>query len=304
MEIRRQSILIVDDSVSNIEVLSGVMGIDYEVLFATSGEEALEVASQQSPDLILLDVVMPGMDGYETCKQIKKDDRIQDIPIIFVTAMNQEEDESRGLDVGGIDYITKPIRPSIVKARVRNHLELKRYRDLLKVSSTTDGLTGIANRRRLDQVLEIEWMRARLVQTPLSFIILDVDYFKEYNDNYGHPAGDICLKRLVNGLTEAYRRPGDLLARYGGDEFALLLPDTDAAGALLVAQRIEAKVSEINIGHKYATGTDRVTLSIGVATLIPIEKTTAQELLQLADEALYAAKQGGRNRIVTSNVTK
>jgi PleD family two-component response regulator len=222
VDIKKQSVLIVDDMVSNIEILSGVLGSEYDVLFATSGKDALDIAHDQTPDLILLDVVMPDMDGYEVCAKLKADEKTRDIPVIFVTAMDQEEDESKGLNAGVIDYITKPVRSSIVKARVRNHLELKRYRDLLKELSTVDGLTGIPNRRRFDEVLESEWRRARRNQTPLSLLLMDIDFFKAYNDHYGHVAGDDCLRQLAKGLAEIVRRPADLVARYGGEEFVLL----------------------------------------------------------------------------------
>jgi diguanylate cyclase (GGDEF)-like protein len=295
--INRQTILIVDDSVANIEILSNVIGTEYDVTFATNGQEALDLVRLQNPDLILLDVIMPGMDGYEVCKQIKQDGQTHDIPVIFVTAMDQEGDESKGLEAGGIDYITKPIRPSIVKARVHNHLELKQYRDLLKVFSEIDGLTGIANRRRLDKFLNIEWERAGQLHKPISFLLIDVDYFKEYNDHYGHLAGDDCLQKLGKGIAEVCRSHGDLVARYGGDEFAVLLPDTNIEGALNVAKRVEEKIKEINIPHCHATNMGRVTLSIGVAMLIPSDDLSEKDLLRFSDEALYQSKQNGRNQI-------
>lgn len=297
MDIKKQSVLIVDDMVSNIEILSGVLGSEYDVLFATSGKDALDIAHDQTPDLILLDVVMPDMDGYEVCAKLKADEKTRDIPVIFVTAMDQEEDESKGLNAGVIDYITKPVRSSIVKARVRNHLELKRYRDLLKELSTVDGLTGIPNRRRFDEVLESEWRRARRNQTPLSLLLMDIDFFKAYNDHYGHVAGDDCLRQLAKGLAEIVRRPADLVARYGGEEFVLLLPDTDADGAIWVANRVQEKVKHLNIPHVYSTVADHVTFSIGAATLVPTDNETLFDLIQCADKLLYAAKQNGRNRV-------
>jgi diguanylate cyclase (GGDEF)-like protein len=300
MDVKRPTILIVDDSVTNIEMLSSIVGIDYEVLFATTGEEAVEIARDQSPDLILLDIIMPGIDGYETCRRIKKDEATSDIPIIFITAMNQEDDESKGLDAGGIDYITKPICPPIVKARIRNHLELKRYHDLFKTTSNLDGLTGIANRRRLDQRLETEWTHAKLVKTPLSFLIIDVDYFKEYNDHYGHLSGDECLKKIGRALFEISQEPGYLCARFGGDEFALILSNTDSKQALQIANQCVQAIRELNIGHRYSITSSQVTLSIGVATMIPSESLQVQDLINGADRVLYIAKKEGRNRIVSN----
>ncbi len=189
----RQTVLIIDDMVANIEILNGILNSDFEILFATSGSDGLEVARAQNPDIILLDVVMPEMDGYQVCALLKSEERTQDIPVIFVTAMDQESDESKGLSIGGVDYITKPVRPSIVRARIKNQLELKCYRDHLKELSDLDGLTGIANRRRFDEALELEWLRARRSQHWTALILMDIDFFKGYNDRYGHMSGDECL---------------------------------------------------------------------------------------------------------------
>jgi diguanylate cyclase (GGDEF)-like protein len=300
MENRKQTVLIVDDQITNVEILNNVLEDEYEILFATSGIDAIEIAGIQRPDIILLDVVMPEMDGYEVCVRLKGNDKTKDIPVIFITAMNHEEDESKGLDAGGIDYITKPIRPPIVKARVRNHLELKRYRDSLKELSALDGLTGIANRRHFDQCLDNEWSRSRRTQTPVSLIMADIDFFKAYNDQYGHLVGDACLKRVAGTLNAVCRRPADLAARYGGEEFVILLPETDADGAISVAESLQESIKKQNILHAYSAVAHRVTLSIGVATTIPGDSQMGLDLVRAADESLYAAKQKGRNRIEVS----
>ena len=297
MENRKQIVLIVDDMTANIEVLDGVLGEEYEILFATNGKDAVEIATDNQPDIILLDVVMPDMDGYEVCARLKANHQTQDIPVIFITAMNQEEEESKGLNAGGIDYITKPIRPSIVKARVRNHLELKRYRDHLKELSSLDGLTGIANRRKFNEWLDHEWRRARRNQTPIALLIMDIDYFKPYNDHYGHIAGDDCLKRVAEILKETARRPADLLARYGGEEFVLLLPETDRAGALRVAEQFRQRMRIANISHEFSHAAPYVTLSIGIGATIPSDSQSSDELIESADKCLYAAKEKGRNRV-------
>jgi diguanylate cyclase (GGDEF)-like protein len=293
----KQTILVVDDAVSNIEILNGILDTDYEILFATCGKDALEIAREQMPDLILLDIVMPDMDGYEVCTRLKTNVTTQEIPVVFITAMGQEEDESRGLNIGAIDYITKPIRASIVKARLRNHLELKRYRDSLKTLSTVDGLTGVANRRRFDEVLSQEWLRARRNLSPVSLLMMDIDFFKAYNDHYGHLAGDDCLRKVAEGLNEVARRPADILARYGGEEFVLLLPETDAEGGLKIAQRAQEKMQHLNIPHAYSIVAKQVTLSIGVATIVPSDEQTFHELILRSDELLYEAKHGGRNQV-------
>lgn len=292
----RQTVLIVDDAPANIELLSEVLESEYEVLFALSGEDGLNIAFEEAPDLILLDIVMPQMDGYEVCARLKADPRTRTIPVIFVTAMDLEEDETKGLALGAIDYIIKPIRPPIVRARVRNHLELKRYRDLLERLTTTDGLTGIANRRRFDAFLESEWSRARRSQKPLSLIMLDIDFFKAFNDHYGHLAGDDCLRQVAQCLDGRVRRPADLVARYGGEEFACLLPETNAMGAATMAKRFLESMNELNIPHAYSEAADHVTLSMGVATIIPLIGQPSSELVRRADQLLYEAKQNGRNQ--------
>ena len=297
MEPARQTVLIVDDTPANIEMLSEALSDEYEVLFATSGQDALDIAAEQHPDLILLDVMMPEMDGYEVCARLKGDTTTRTIPVIFVTAMDHEEEETEGLNVGAIDYLTKPIRPAIVRARVRNHLELKRYRDNLECLSSTDGLTGIANRRRFDESLAREWQRARRSQTPLSLILMDVDLFKGYNDHYGHLAGDDCLRLLAREMAAWVRRPTDLVARYGGEEFACLLPDTDGEGAVSLGHKLLRQVDTLQIPHARSTVADHVTLSLGAATLIPVVGQPASDLIRSADECLYAAKRHGRNQI-------
>lgn len=297
MEGKKQMVLIVDDMASNIEVLNNVLGQEYEILFATNGKDAVEIAADNLPDIILLDVVMPDMDGYDVCAKLKANYKTQDIPVIFITAMDQEEEESKGLNTGGIDYITKPIRSSIVKARVRNHLELKRYRDHLKELSSLDGLTGIANRRKFDEWLGSEWRRARRSQTSIALIMADIDYFKPYNDHYGHLAGDDCLKKIAEILKEIARRPADLPARYGGEEFALLLPETDAAGVMHVAERLQHRMKIANIPHEFSDIAPRVTLSMGISATVPSDSRSSQQLIESADKCLYAAKKNGRNRI-------
>jgi diguanylate cyclase (GGDEF)-like protein len=299
----RKIILIVDDMVTNIEILGGILNDEYEVLFATSGRDALEIAQQQFPDLILLDVIMPDMDGYQVCHELKLNERTKDIPVIFVTANDQEEDESKGFEAGVVDYITKPVSPSIVKARVRIHLELKGHRDYLKVLSTIDGLTRIANRRKFDEALEMEWKRSRRNQAPLSLIMLDIDFFKNFNDHYGHIAGDECLRQLARGISEVCKRPADLFARYGGEEFVILLPETDFTGACMVAKMVQNKIEALRIPHGYSEAAEYVTMSIGAVTLVARDDATQYDFINGADGMLYAAKQNGRNQIKARDLT-
>ena len=297
MSIQNPTLLIVDDTPLNIELLDGVLGQDYEILFATRGEDALEIAREEAPDLILMDVMMPEMDGYEVCSRLKADPRTAGIPIIFVTALDQEADEARGLELGAIDYITKPINPVIVKARVRNHIELKRHQDILRGLTFLDGLTCIANRRRFDQFLDLEWRRAVRNGSRLSLIMIDIDLFKPFNDTHGHAAGDECLKQVAHGMAREIQRPGDLVARYGGEEFVCVLPETDPQGALAVAERIQARLAALALPHGASKVAPVVTLSMGVATVQPVEGEDPASVIEAADRALYEAKRLGRNRI-------
>ena len=287
----------VDDIAANIKILSAILKHEYDILVATNGSDALEIALVEQPDVILLDVMMPDMDGYEVCSRLKADPRTHDIPVIFISAMNEVEDEARGLEVGGLDYITKPINPAIVKARVRIHLELKRQRDILQRISMIDGLTGIANRRRFDEALEREWRRCHRSDSPLSLILVDVDFFKNYNDHYGHLAGDECLKKVAAAMADQNRRAADIVARFGGEEFACLLPDTGADAAHAMAVRLGEAVAALAIPHARSDAAGHVTISLGVATLIPGEGDVASSLIDQADRGLYHAKQNGRNRV-------
>ncbi|WP_448191957.1 diguanylate cyclase domain-containing protein [Azospirillum sp. sgz301742] len=292
----RAKILIVDDVPSNVHVLSRILRDDYDIYFATSGEKALELVQARRPDLVLLDIMMPGMDGFEVCTRIKESPASADIPIIFISARGEVEDETRGLEVGAIDFITKPISPPIVQARVRNHILLKRQTDLLRQLSFLDGLTGIPNRRRFDEVLALEWRRCSRSRLPLSVIMLDVDYFKAFNDRYGHQAGDDCLRAVSRVLTDHVQRPGDLVARFGGEEFVCLLPETDTEGAARVAERLRASLETEAIPHAASPVADHVTISLGFACVFPPADEPPDRVLEYADRALYAAKREGRNR--------
>jgi diguanylate cyclase (GGDEF)-like protein len=295
-EAERARILVVDDRLSNVQILVGILKHDYDVYFAASGEKALDILASRRPDLVLLDVMMPGMDGFEVCSRLKADPQSRDIPVIFITALEEMDAQTRGLDVGAIDFITKPINPPIVKARVRNHLLLKQQNDLLRQMSFVDGLTGIANRRRFDEALPLEWRRCQRNGTPMSLLLVDVDCFKTFNDHYGHLAGDECLRAVAAVLAGQARRPYDLVARYGGEEFVCLLPETDLAGAKLIAERMRAIVSALGIEHACSATAGHVTISLGGAVVYPGEASFPEEALALADQRLYQAKVSGRNR--------
>lgn len=297
---KKLMILLVDDVPSNIQMLNETLKDGYHLFFATNGRDALRIASEAPPDLIMLDIVMPEMDGYEVCRALKSDPLLKDIPVIFITAVCMESDEEIALELGAVDYITKPFNPSIVRLRVRNHIELKRQRDVLARLSSLDGLTGLPNRRSLDTALEREWRRGTRSLRPISMIMIDIDHFKAYNDTCGHLAGDDCLKTVANILKEPLGRAGDLLGRYGGEEFLAILPDTAEAGALSVAQLIQQGVEALDIPHPSSPLGGRVTVSLGVATVAARKDQDYTTVLRAADQALYQAKQEGRNRIVVA----
>jgi diguanylate cyclase (GGDEF)-like protein len=304
MQRRKPRLLVVDDQAVNIQTLYRVFADECQVLMARNAEAALAVCDEQQPDLILLDVMMPGMDGYALCERLKADDRTRDIPVIFVTSHSDEAAESRGLDVGAVDFISKPINARIVKARVRTHLTLKAQSDLLRSWVYIDGLTGVHNRRHFDEALAREWNRALRRGSVLSVVLLDVDHFKRYNDHYGHPAGDECLRRIASEMTRHVKRPADLLARYGGEEFACILPDTGHEGAMQFARQLGTHIQELGIAHAASDTSEVVTVSLGVGTVLAPAAHGADRLLELADAQLYDAKRQGRNRACGALLTE
>ncbi len=290
-------ILIVDDEISNIEIMNALLEDDYDVCFATSGRQALDTARIAQPDLVLLDVLMPDLDGFQVCRQFKSDVLLADIPVIFTTGLGDTADEMKGLSLGAIDYVTKPIQPAILRARVGNHVELKRLRDQLAAMAVTDALTGLSNRRHLERALETEASRLARSGEWLSVVMLDIDFFKQFNDTYGHPAGDRCIVMVGAALTRAVKRAGDVSARYGGEEFACILPGTDPRSAELVAQEILLQVHSLNIPHALSQVSPFITVSIGVASARCSSTIEVERWILQADQQLYAAKREGRNRI-------
>lgn len=298
MESIMQKILIVDDTRLNIKIMTDILADDYKIFCATSGKQALDIVMSQEIDLILLDIIMPEMDGYEVCRRLKSDQLSQNIPIIFISAMTNIEDETNGLEMGAIDYIFKPVSSPILKARVKNHLELKRARDILEKQSHIDGLTGIANRRYFDDRFDKEWRRALCKGDILSLVYIDIDYFKKYNDYYGHLAGDDCLKKVGSTLKDSLQRVEYLVARYGGEEFVIVLPSTCQADAARVGEKVRSNIECLKVAHQRSEVSEYVTVSVGIATVIPEENIIPASLLEQADKALYQAKRQGRNRVI------
>jgi diguanylate cyclase (GGDEF)-like protein len=272
-------------------------------------------------DLVLLDIQLPGKDGIEGCRELKQNDQFQDVPIIMISGLDQMNNLEAAFAAGAIDYLTKPPNRLELKVRVSSALKLKgeidgrkaRERDLLHLTaqleaanlelqrlSSRDGLTGLANRQASADFLSREWLRAAREQKEFSVIMIDIDFFKRYNDSHGHLAGDDCLKRVADALLRGLHRPADLLVRYGGEEFMALLPDTDRDGAFIVGSAMKAAVAAELLHHGSSAASPHVTVSIGIATTIPGLEMPVEELIAAADRALYRAKQEGRNRICIS----
>ncbi len=293
----KPKVLIVDDERLNINVLNELLRDDYKVMVATSGEQALNVVKKDSPDLILLDIMLPDMNGYAVCRHLKNNEETQNIPIIFITIRNNVEEETLGFDLGAVDFISKPFNNAVVKARVRTHIKLKQKSDLLENLVSIDGLTEIPNRRAFEDLRVREWSRGRRTEVSVSAVMIDIDMFKQFNDNYGHSVGDECLVRVAKALSVSVLRPGDFVARYGGEEFAAILSNTDFEGAMLLAERFRAAVAALKIPHAYSEVAPYITISVGVASAIPSDDTSQEVLFAAADRMLYDAKKEGRNTV-------
>jgi len=319
-------ILAVDDSKEYLVLLKRILHQEgyTETEEAVSAEEAFKILSLNDSnyhpdiDLILMDVVMPGTDGIQACREIKSKEHLKDIPLIIITSKTEEDTLKAAFDAGAMDYVTKSTSKVVLVARVKSALLLKEERDQRKArerelmetarllekanqklqeQSFLDGLTGIANRRRFDEYIKKEWARAVRNGSTISLIMADIDHFKSYNDNYGHLAGDDCLKKVARLLYQTLKRPADLVARYGGEEFVVLLPETDLEGAKLLAEKIRSNVEDAGLPHAYSEAHDRVTVSLGVSSILPSPQRESSELVKNADEALYRAKEKGRNRV-------
>ncbi len=296
---RQPRILLVDDQPVNIQSISRVLADQYELLVATTGQKALEIAkSAELLDLIILDINMPEMDGYEVCRLLKEDERTRSVPVIFVTGLSDAIDEARGFSLGASDYITKPFHSLVVRARVRNQINLKLRTDLLEAIAHTDALTGVYNRRTHDENYIKLWRNCVRNKQSISVLMIDIDYFKVYNDTYGHGAGDECLRRVAQALARALNRPLEYLARYGGEEFVAVLPETDKNGAFHVAARFLEAVRGLGMEHSGSSVAPYVTVSVGGAAVADASAGDAAALAAAADAALYRAKQGGRNQVV------
>lgn len=293
----RQKVLIVDDQPLNLVFAATELESVCQPLRARSGEEALELARREKPDLILLDVRMSGMDGFEVCRRLKTAPETADTPVIFLTVLDEETDEEYGLNLGAIDYINKPFNPALLRARVRNHLLMQHQRRQLERVAQIDGTTGIANRRGFDRNLDVQWQRHQTSGRPVALLLIDIDFFKELNDRCGHQYGDDTLKAVAEAIAGQMRSEDSLATRYGGDEFACILPMTDAHEAQQIAEQIREAVLERRLSHPGSPVSPWVTVSIGVSSFIPDAGESCVTLVTLADQSLYQAKANGRNKV-------
>lgn len=296
-ENEKGKILIVDDQPLNIKILHQLFHQEFDVYMATDGKQAIEVCKKVKPDVILLDIEMPGISGLQVCDEIKNNPIIANTAVVFVTAHFDEELEVKGFQLGAVDFIHKPINSIITTTRVRNQFLLKRQSDILRAIALLDSLTGLANRRQFEQSLPESWRHCVRHNKPLSLVMLDVDFFKRYNDTYGHQKGDDCLHLVAQAIHGVALRPYDLVARYGGEEFVCILPDTDSEGATSIAQKMVEAVQALAIEHTDSSIAPTVTISAGVASILPTLDTTWEQVLKEADIQLYQAKEAGRNQV-------
>lgn len=294
----QKTILVVDDNISVIKMLSSILQSQGDIIFATTGEAGIKLAKERKPNLILLDIEMPGISGYEVCRFLKRDPETSETPVIFVTAHTSMEKEIEALEAGAVDFITKPMNPLVVQARVKTHLKLQEYNENIRKIAERDGLTGLYNRRYFDEMMDKEIQRHRRQQNFLTLAIIDVDHFKAYNDTYGHQAGDSCLKRIASSIRDSAQRAGEISARYGGEEFAVILPNVDDDNALKYGSWLCNKINELELPHKKSPTSDHVTISIGLCAVIPDGDFDKDKFISLADQALYEAKDKGRNGYV------
>ena len=298
-----EKILIVDDSAVQAAQLKGILTDEYDVSVAQTAEDGLRRASSESYSLILLDIVMPGMDGFTLLRELKATDLTKHIPVIFFTSLADVQYEERGLMLGAVDYVTKPVSPAIIKARIKTHIQLYHYQMKFKAEASLDALTGVSNRRRYEEEALVKWRSAIRFGLPFTICMFDIDNFKTYNDTFGHPAGDKVLSAVAQKISSHLHRATDFFARYGGEEFVALCVGDDARPMYDYVIRIRQAVEALHIPHN-PTVREWVTVSIGGVTYCPRGGDSYDTYLKIADTMLYDAKRFGRNRVVWSNATR
>jgi len=296
-----KKILIVDDEKMNIIALAHFLKPQYEIIVAVDGASALEAAEKHLPDLILLDIIMPDMNGFDVLVKLKDSAATMDIPVIFLTGLSNAGDEEKGLSLGAVDYITKPFNQSVVKARIKTQLKMVDYVRTIEKLCMLDALTGLSNRRGFDTRMDVEWGRAYREKKTLGLIMLDIDKFKIYNDTYGHPQGDILLQAVAEVIAKTLNRPADFAARWGGEEFMILLPDTAVEGTVIIAEQIRLNIKNTIVPCTDGTNTS-TTVSLGADSIIPDEGYSSADLIAEVDKLLYAAKNNGRDRTCSKEI--
>lgn len=293
----KYKILVIEDSLLNQHVIQNILQDKYTLARALTAREAFEMLPIFRPHLILLDIILPDADGFKVLETLKGNEENRNIPVIIITGMDSEENEERGLMLGAVDYIKKPFKHGIVSARVNTQIRIIRQMQTIEQLGMLDGLTGISNRRAFDMHLRFEWNRAIKEDIPLSMIMLDIDHFKEYNDTYGHPQGDIILQSIASILKSETKESSGRVFRYGGEEFSVILPTDSVGGAIHVAERIRNSVETARVRSLFSDVVTRVTVSAGVASVKPTPDDQMHYLIELADQKLYQAKHDGRNRV-------
>ncbi len=295
----KPKVLLVDDNPDYTDALQALLSTENLHCYAVNqSENVLPIANKWRPDLILLDVTMPRLSGYDICRQLKTNPMTRDITIIFITGMSEVGDEEKGLNLGAVDYVTKPFSASVLKARVRNHLDLQSKTKQLKLLARVDRITNVYNRSHFEAMLAEEWNRCVRYARPVSLLLIGVDHFKSFNKAYGQARGDVCLKAIAETLHSGLRRAADRMARFDGDVFVVLLPESDAADALVVAEHLRSRVERRAIAHHHGSEHQAVTVSVGCCTMMPERDHTATGLVTIARDSLRRAKHAGYNRTV------
>ena len=292
-----EKILIVDDSLLQATQLKAIIDDEYDVTIAQTAEDGLRRASDEDFSLILLDVVMPEMDGFTLLKKLQEEIITQSVPVILITSLSDVANEQHGLILGAVDYITKPYIPLIVKARVNTHVKLYQYRRQIEEQSMTDQLTGVANRRRYDRYSLAKWNEAARLQVPFSICMFDIDHFKMYNDTFGHPAGDRVIAAIAKTISAHLKRSIDFVARYGGEEFVAISMGDPSQKIFEHLQKVRQAIEDLHIPHA-PNVSEWVTVSVGGVTVVPETRSAYDVYLKIADTMLYDAKKHGRNRVV------
>lgn len=295
-------ILIIDDNLHDLRQLGSLIKDQGDIIFATTGEAGLFMANKHKPDLIIAEQSLKDLSGTDFCKRLKEQREAQNNIVVMVSKHGTEQDEINALEAGALDFICKPYNPPVVKARIKNHVNQSREQNLLQILANKDGLTEVYNRRYFDTQSRLEIKRHYRQQHPIALALLDIDNFKAYNDSYGHLQGDVCLREVAQALFTSSRRPGEFVSRYGGEEFAVILPNTNLIDAKKYGEWICERVLSLAIPHNHSQPVPFVSVSVGVVSAIPTSLTSIENLINTADSALYLAKESGRNQFKAATI--